>query len=510
MIQKKALILCILDGWGHSDEYEYNAIKQSELPNYSHLLKTAPCTLIETSGKAVGLPVKQMGNSEVGHMTIGAGRIIEQDLVKIDNIIQNGKLTSNPIVRQLINCLKSSGGTCHLIGMISDGGVHSHIDHIIALANIIKKSNIRLKLHAITDGRDTAPQSAISYIKKLLSCDINISSISGRFYAMDRDNRWDRTQLSYKTIVQGEGSKFSDPIKAIRESYAKNINDEFILPIVSQDYSGMSANDAFIMVNFRADRVRQLLSALVNDDFKEFLRYKIQFSYAVGMNSYSKELDTKISSIVPNTKIENNLGETLAKCGKSQLRIAETEKYAHITYFFNGGRENPYHLEDRILIASPNVATYDLQPEMSAKEITNQLIKAIINQKYDFICVNFANADMVGHTGNMEATKKACMAIDDCLGKIIAILEANNAEMIITADHGNAEQLFNNITLQPNTAHTLNPVPLIYVGSKDIGLIKGGLIDVAPTILNLMGIEQPNNMKGNSLIIPTLYSNNLS
>jgi 2,3-bisphosphoglycerate-independent phosphoglycerate mutase len=498
----KPIVLCILDGWGIDDTSEHNAISRSSTPFYDYLLKQYPHAKLSTSGMDVGLPIGQMGNSEVGHMNIGSGRIIIQDLVAIDSSIKNKELEYNSILLKLIADLKKSKGKCHLMGLISDGGVHSHIDHIIYLAQILAKNDIELVLHGFLDGRDTAPRSAISYIEKLLKHNIKIATICGRYWAMDRDNRWDRIEKSYNAIISSIGTKSDDFTKSIQENYELDISDEFIEPIIDPTYTGMNDNDAILMANLRSDRVRQILSSFSNN-FDKFKRANHpNIINAVGMVEYSKELNDFIKPLFPPKEINNNLAQIISDQGLKQLRIAETEKYAHVTFFFNGGREIPYEGEDRILINSPKVKTYDLKPEMSAHEMTDKLIEEINKDKYDFILVNYANADMVGHTGNMEAAICAIETLDSCLEKLITSVKKAEGLVLITADHGNAEKMHDTKSNVSHTSHTTNPVPIILISDdyQNICLSDGRLCDISPTILELMNIKKPQEMTGVSLI----------
>jgi len=510
--KKKPVVLCILDGWGCRNEKSHNAIKTANTPNIDEIEENYLSSTIGTSGLDVGLPDGQMGNSEVGHMSIGSGRIILQNLPKINKSIADGSLKENPTLVNLIKSLHKTNGTCHLMGLVSDGGVHSHINHIIALAKIISANGVKVNIHAFMDGRDTPPNSAADYLaivsRKISDNDnISISTISGRYYAMDRDNRWDRVQLAYDAIVQGNGKKSDDPIKIIEDSYNDNKSDEFIIPTILSDYNGMNDGDSILMANFRSDRARQLLSALVDKNFDGFKRDKIiNFSDPIGMVEYSDQLNKYLTTLFPAQSIENTLGEIISKEGMSQLRIAETEKYAHVTFFFNGGVEELYENEKRILVPSPKVSTYDMQPEMSAPEVTDKLVTAIESNKYDFTVVNFANTDMVGHTGSMEAAVKAVETVDNSIGRIKEAILKQNGILLITADHGNAELMRDEEKNIPHTAHTTNPVPLMLIfeeGSginKNISLDSGKLCDIAPTILSIMNIEIPEEITGKSLI----------
>lgn len=487
------LILCILDGWGYSQNVQHNAIFAANTPNFDMLFEIMPNSLIDTSGKAAGLPDGQFGNSEVGHMTIGAGRVIKQDLVRISESLENGSIMFNTRFQNLLTNCKSASNRCHLVGLISDGGVHSHIDHIVACASILKDSGIDVLLHAITDGRDTSPKSALRYIQKLIDNNIEISTISGRYFAMDRDMRLDRTERYLSAMLGRVDTHFEDPIQYIEHCYANSLYDEFIPPAILRRYKGTRDDDALFMANFRPDRMRQTAKMLAGTS-------NPSFCYMTSMTQYSNELAEYINPMFLREFVQNTLGEVIARAGKRQIRIAETEKYAHVTYFLNCGREKEYNDEDRVLIPSPKVATYDLAPQMSAAQVKDAVVKNIQKNYYDFICVNFANADMVGHTGNFEATKIACETIDSCIGEIMQAAQKCGAHLLITADHGNAEEMFDKTSNQWHTAHTMNKVPLVYFGNYNIALKDGELKDVAPTVLQLMGIDAPGGMTGNSLI----------
>ncbi len=504
MPRNKPVILAILDGWGHSDSSGHNAIKAAKTPNIDDLLNNYPHCLINASELHVGLPQGQMGNSEVGHMNIGSGRIVMQELPKIDTAIADGSLALK------INDKLKTAGNIHLLGLLSPGGVHSHQEHIIAIARILAKRKEHVYVHLFLDGRDTPPQSALDYIAEFEReiagfANIEIASICGRYYAMDRDKRWERVSKAYETIVMAAGERFTSAHQAVEESYSQGVTDEFLLPCVIGDYSGIGDGDALICANFRADRVREILSALLVEDFSAFKRAKtVHFSEAIAMTEYSSDLAARMKILFPQEALHDILGEIVAREGFKQLRIAETEKYAHVTFFFNGGREQEFSGEDRILIPSPQVATYDLQPEMSAYEVTERLVAAINSAKYDFIVVNYANTDMVGHSGNIEAAIKAVEAVDDCIGKISAATLNSGGVLLITADHGNAEMMFDEKTAQPHTAHTLNLVPAIIASAalkgQKISVSNGKLSDIAPTILQLLEISQPEAMSGKSLL----------
>ena len=505
---QKPVMLLILDGWGYREEKTSdNAIEVGKTPNWHRLLEECPHSLIETSGLAVGLPEGQMGNSEVGHTNLGAGRVVMQDLPKIDQAIKDGSLANNPILTKMIEDLKASGKTCHLMGLMSPGGVHSMQSHIVALSKIISEHGVAVRVHAFLDGRDTPPSSAKEYLnkfeKEISSFDnVKISTIEGRFYAMDRDKRWDRVELAYNNIVLADGKRFASTEDAITSSYADNITDEFVVPVVIGDYQGINDGDAVLMANFRADRAREILYALSDTEFKGFERKKIvSLSHSVGMTEYSVDHNRFMKTIFPPEQLVNILGEVIANKGLTQLRIAETEKYAHVTFFFNGGEEKEFKGEERILIASPKVATYDLKPEMSVYEVTEQLVKAIKSKKFDVIICNFANGDMVGHTGIMDAALKAVEAVDDCLGKVEEAIKSVDGILLVTADHGNAEKMIDETTGQPYTAHTVGKVQAVLVNNNENTELKDGkLADIAPTMLELLGIEQPKEMTGTSLL----------
>lgn len=503
-------VLCILDGWGHREETSHNAIAAAHTPHWDALLRDYPHGLINASEAQVGLPAGQMGNSEVGHMNIGAGRVVMQDLPRIDAAIADGSLNSNAALNLFITKIKAAGGTCHLMGLLSDGGVHAHQDHIVALATIVAASGVPVVIHAFLDGRDTAPRSAREYLSQVEAAiagkpNIRVATLCGRYYAMDRDARWDRVQKAYELLVNGKATHASSSEEAIAASYANDISDEFVMPCMIGDYTGMHDGDGVLMANFRADRAREILTALLDESFAGFTKEKqLTFSAAAGMVEYSSALAPYITPLFLPESLDNILGEVIAAHGMKQLRIAETEKYAHVTFFMSGGREEAFAGEERILIPSPDVATYDLKPEMSAFELTDQLVRAITSQAYDLIIVNYANTDMVGHSGNLSAAVKAVEAVDTCLGRLHDAINQTGGAMIISADHGNAEQMQNSSTGQPHTAHTLNLVPIVCVGpmfkDQQFEIPQGALADLAPTILDIMQIAQPPEMTGHSLI----------
>ena len=506
---QKPVMLLILDGWGYREEITPdNVIENGNTPNWHRLLKECPHGFVETSGLAVGLPEGQMGNSEVGHTNLGAGRVVMQDLPKIDMAIKDGSLAKNPVLTDMIETLKANGKSCHLMGLMSPGGVHSMQNHIVALANIISSVGVKVKIHAFLDGRDTPPASAEGYLAKLANDikdlkGVEIATIEGRFYAMDRDKRWDRVELAYNNIVLADGKRFATADEAIKASYNDKVTDEFVLPVVIGDYKGMEDGDAVLMANFRADRAREILYALADSEFNGFERKKIvKLSNSVGMTEYSVDHNRFMKTIFPPEALVNILGEVVAENGLTQLRIAETEKYAHVTFFFNGGEEKEFKGEERILIASPKVATYDLKPEMSVYEVTEQLVKAIEDKRFDVIICNFANGDMVGHTGIMDAALKAVEAVDICLGKVEQAIKNVGGVLIVTADHGNAEKMVDEKTGQPYTAHTVGKVQAVLVndqsGVKELD--TGCLADIAPTMLDLLNIKQPAEMTGKSLL----------
>lgn len=507
---QKPVLLMILDGWGYrSPKTPDNAIEMGHTPNWHRMYNDNPHSLIETYGLAVGLPEGQMGNSEVGHTNIGAGRVVMQDLPKIDQAIKDGSFAQNPVLVNMIKTLKSNGGAAHVMGLMSPGGVHSSQAHIAALCKILAQNDIRVWVHAFLDGRDTPPSSAVDFLadfeKSIAGLPkVKIATIEGRFYAMDRDKRWDRVELAYNNIAFAEGKRFASADEAIKASYADKVTDEFVVPCVIGDYQGITDGDAVLMANFRADRAREILYALADAEFSGFTRKKtVKLSDSVGMTEYSVDHQRFMHTMYPPEALTNILGEVVADHGLTQLRIAETEKYAHVTFFFNGGEEREFNGEERILIASPKVATYDLKPEMSVYEVTEQLVKAIEDKRFDVIICNYANGDMVGHTGVMEAALKAVAAVDDCLGKVEKAIKDVGGVMIVTADHGNVEKMIDEKTGEPYTAHTVGKVPAILVNDKSgvTGLKDGKLADLAPTMLELLHIDQPSEMTGHSLLI---------
>ncbi len=508
MSKQNPLLLMVLDGWGYNESTKYNAIYTAKTPHWDHWWKTRPHLLLNASGHDVGLPEGQMGNSEVGHMHIGAGRQVPQDFTRINQAIASGEFDNNPLILQTINTLKSNGKSLHVMGLFSPGGVHSHEDHLFALIkNCATLGFKRLCLHLFLDGRDTPPQSADQSLVKLNELlkqypVAKIGSISGRYYAMDRDQRWERIQPVYDLLTKGRAEHQSpDALQAIQQYHQNGLSDEFVPPTHINAGPAIEDGDALFFFNFRSDRARQLSRAFIQDDFNGFHRdVRPRLSAFLSMTRYADDLP--VLPIFPPMKLKNTLGEVLSEEGLSQLRIAETEKYAHVTFFFNGGNEKIFADEERVLIPSPKVATYDLQPEMSAPELTATIVEAINSKAYDVIICNYANADMVGHSGNFSATVNAIECLDDCMGKIWQALEKQKGQMLITADHGNAETMYNPENLQAHTAHTCQPVPLLYLGQKQWHFCKssGSLIDIAPTILKLLGLDIPEEMTGSVLM----------
>jgi len=502
--KRRPVVLCVMDGWGCRPPADDNAVTRANAPVYHRLIDTCPNARLISYGVDVGLPEGQMGNSEVGHLNLGAGRVVNQDILRIEAAVRDGSLVKNPALASLIDKLKSSRGTCHVLGLISPGGVHSHQDQIASLVRTVADAGIPVAVHAFLDGRDTPPKSAPDYVRKFRAdiAGARIVTVSGRFYAMDRDKRWDRVARAYDALISAKGERAPDPIAAIEAAYARNETDEFVGPTAIDGYSGMADGDAVLCGNFRADRVREILAALLDPDFAGFKRAKtVRFVAAVGVTEYSTELTRFMAALFKPIPLTHILGEEVAAAGMKQLRIAETEKYAHVTYFFNGGAEKPFAGEDRILVPSPKVKTYDEKPEMSAAEVTAKLVEAIRARKYDFVLVNYANADMVGHTGNLQAAIMAIEAVDGCLGRLEAAVKEVNGVLLVTADHGNAEQMYDPLTRGPHTAHTVGKVPAILVNAPEVrGLRDGRLADVAPTLLALMGLEQPKEMTGRSLL----------
>jgi len=506
----KPLILIILDGFALRDEVHGNAVAQARKPNFDRYWTTYPHTTLQASGEAVGLPAGQMGNSEVGHLNIGAGRIVYQDLTRISKDIREGAFFRNETFLNAIAHVKRNGTALHLAGLVSDGGVHSHIEHLFALLELAKRENVeRVYVHAFLDGRDVAPDSAVRYVEQL-QAKIGelgvgqIATVQGRYYAMDRDRRWERTEKAYRAMVYGEGPRYRDPLVAIRESYEKSVYDEFVMPTVIVGESGepvgrVRDGDAIIFFNFRPDRAIQLSQAFTNEDFRGFDRgpNRPKNLHFVCMTHFSETVNGYVA--YKPTNLDNTFGEVLVQYGLTQLRIAETEKYPHVTYFFSGGREEKFPGETRILIDSPKVPTYDLKPEMSAYEVTDAVVREIEAERHDVIILNFANPDMVGHSGKMEPTIKAVEAVDECLGRVVEAVLARGGVAVITADHGNADWMIDDHG-NPVTSHSTNPVPFI-VTKPGLVLREGGILaDIAPTLLHLLGLPQPEEMTGRSLI----------
>ena len=503
---KQPLALIILDGFGCREETKGNAIAAARTPHLDRLMASCPHTRIGASGMDVGLPDGQMGNSEVGHTNIGAGRIVYQELTRITKSFDEGEALGNPALTAAMENARRPGQALHLMGLLSDGGVHSHIRHLYGLMEMARRFTVeRVYLHCFMDGRDVPPTSGTEFIaalqQKIKELGLGqIATVSGRYYAMDRDNRWERVKLAYDAIVNGEGNKDPDPVAVMQKSYDAGVTDEFIVPTVVTEGAGIKAGDSVIFFNFRPDRARELTRALVDPDFAGFEREKGFFPLTyICMTQYDATMPNVEVAYRPES-LANTLGEYLSRLGKTQLRIAETEKYAHVTFFFNGGVEAPYEGEDRVLIPSPKVATYDLQPEMSAYAVTDEAVRRIESGRYDVIILNYANCDMVGHTGVFEAAVKAVEAVDTCLGRLLAALEKAGGRAFLTADHGNADQMADE-NGAPFTAHTTNPVPFVAIGFGDVTLRSGGrLADIAPTMLQAMGLPQPEEMTGRSLL----------
>ena len=521
MTARKTALLLILDGWGYREETEHNAIAAADSPVWDKLWEEYPHTLVDTSGLSVGLPAGQMGNSEVGHMNLGAGRVVYQSLTRIDKDIEEGAFQKNEILTSAIDKAKHSGTALHVFGLMSPGGIHSHENQILAMLKMaIDRDVERIYLHAFLDGRDTPPRSALPSLEKAEKLLIDsekgrVASVVGRFFAMDRDNRWDRVEPAYDLLTKAESEfVYADVNDAIEAAYARDEDDEFVQPTVIKDDNDESAEvadgDVVVFMNFRSDRAREMTRAFVDDDFDGFERdERPMLGEFVTLTEYAADIEAACA--YPPEELHNVLGAYLADQGKTQLRIAETEKYAHVTFFFNGGREEPFANEDRELIPSPQVKTYDLKPEMSAFEVTDKLVAAINSGKYDAIICNYANGDMVGHTGDFNASVKAVEAVDQCLGRIVEAIEAKEGHLLVTADHGNVEQMLDPKTGQPLTSHTNGPVPLVYVGSSELAFTsEGSLCDLAPTLLSLLELPVPEEMTGKVLLsdsTPALQAN---
>ena len=506
MPHAKPVVLCILDGWGQREDTSANAVALADTPIFDHILATCPHNLLITHGPDVGLPTGQMGNSEVGHTNIGAGRVVAMDLGQIDLAVEDGSFAQNPALLNFIEKLKTSGGTAHLMGMASDGGVHGHIVHLQAAAAAITALGVPVVIHAITDGRDVPPSSGAGFIARLaeaLPAGARIGTVIGRYWAMDRDNRWDRVARAYQAMVHGVGQVAADAQAAVALAYFRGETDEFIPPTVIGSYAGAKDGDGLFCLNFRADRARQILSAIADPAFAGFdPAPRPKWAALLGMVEYSDAHMAWFATAYPKRVLINTLGEWVADHGLRQFRLAETEKYPHVTFFLNGGRESPEKGEDRYMAPSPKVATYDLQPEMSSGEVTDHLVQAI-GQGYDLIVVNYANPDMVGHTGDLAAAIRAVESVDRGLGRVLPALAQAGGAMILTADHGNCETMVDPVTGQPHTAHTTNPVPVAMIGGPVGARLRAGrLADLAPTLLALMGLPQPAEMTGQSLIAP--------
>ena len=502
---KSPIALIIMDGYGLNNTIEGNAIAAAKKPNLDKYFAEYPNTKLQASGLYVGLPDGQMGNSEVGHTNIGAGRVVYQMLVKISKDIESGAIRNNKALKDAMEAAKKNGKKLHFIGLLSNGGVHSHNEHLYGLLDMAKAEGLEnVYIHTFHDGRDVPPTSGIDFMKELVEKTKEIgvgkvASLAGRFYAMDRDNAWDRVEKAYKAMVDGEGIKENDPIEAIEHSYANGVTDEFIVPTVVDENGLIEEGDSVIMINFRPDRARQITRAFVDPEFKGFERKLLGVNY-VCMAQYDASMPN-VTVAYPPEQLHMTFGEYISKLGLTQLRIAETQKYAHVTFFFNGGEEKQFEGEDRILIKSPDVETFDLKPEMSAYEVCDAVCKAIDEDKYDVIILNYANCDMVGHTGVMDAAVKAVEAVDECVGRMVNKLLEHNGKAVITADHGNADCLIDPETKAVFTAHTTNPVPMIVIGEGDVKLEEGALCDLCPTMLDMMGLDKPEEMTGHSLIV---------
>lgn len=504
---KRPVVLCILDGWGHREERAHNAVALADTPVVDRLARTCPSSLLRTDGPFVGLPEGQFGNSEVGHMTLGAGRVVMQELPRIDAALADGTLAASTPFRRFVDGAGEGRGRVHVLGLLSPGGVHAHQRHLAAIVARLAEAGLESVLHLFFDGRDTAPSIADDCLERLRA-DLagvgawSIGSGAGRYYAMDRDRRWERVSPVYDAIVAGEGPRVADAEAGIARARAAGRTDEFVEPFVVEGYEGVAEGDALICVNFRADRVRQLMRALTMPDFDGFTRERVpRWSAAAGMTRYADDLDEVLITLFPPASLDAMLGEVIAACGGRQLRAAETEKYPHVTFFFNGGREEPFEGEERILVPSPKVATYDLQPEMSADALTDRVTEAIEGGDFTFVLVNYANPDMVGHTGDEDAARRAVETVDRCLGRLMEAVGRKGGRMLVTADHGNCEMMVDPKTGAPHTAHTLQPVDCRLVfADPALSLRDGGLADVAPTLLELLALDQPASMTGRSLL----------
>lgn len=504
--QSRRVGLCILDGWGWREASDANAVRLADTPVFDSLFGSAPSCFLRTDGSHVGLPDGQFGNSEVGHMNLGAGRIVMQDLPRIDAALEDGSLAASSPFRALVDAARAGSGRVHLLGLLSPGGVHSHQNHLAALCRMLAAEGLDVRVHAFTDGRDTPPRSARGYIERFneMSDEAQIATVCGRYFAMDRDRRWERTAEAFHAIVYGRGKSAATADLALEQSHTADRSDEFVHAHVVAGYGGLEDGDTILCANFRADRVRQLLDALSDPSFDGFDREGLpQLSTVAGMTSYSDALDARMITLFEPQRLNAILGAVLADAGRRQLRMAETEKYPHVTFFFNGGREVPFEQEDRILVPSPKVATYDLQPSMSAVELTDRCVERLRDDPPDFLLINFANPDMVGHTGDLDAAIRAVETVDHCLGRLLKQAAAAQMDVLVTADHGNCELMIDPETGGPHTAHTTNPVPCMLVtadGERRCQLSDGRLADVAPTLLQMLGLQQPLDMTGTSLL----------
>jgi 2,3-bisphosphoglycerate-independent phosphoglycerate mutase len=502
----RPVVLCVLDGWGHRLERDFNAVALARTPVFDRLWSGSPRCLLRTDGREVGLPDGQFGNSEVGHMNLGAGRVVMQELPRIDTAVETGALGGLEGFGRLVAAAQGGSGRVHLLGLVSPGGVHAHQRHIVALAGLLREAGLEVVIHAFLDGRDTPPRSAAGYLETVLpalaACGAVVGTVSGRYYAMDRDKRWERVERAWQAVARALAPRAADALAAVRASYAAGIGDEFVEPRVIGAYGGMRDGDAVLCANFRADRVREIMTALVDPGVTGFARGEPpRLVAAAGMTSYSRELDQRLITLFPPEPLTRLMGEVVAEAGLTQLRMAESEKYPHVTFFFNGGEERQYPGEERILVPSPKVATYDLQPAMSAGPLTDRLVEAVGSRHPDFVLVNFANPDMVGHTGSLEAAIAAVETVDGCLGRVADAVLAAGGRLLVLADHGNCEIMRDPVTGAPHTAHTLSPVPCVLVGGPPGARLRDGrLADVAPTLLALLGVPQPAEMTGRPLL----------
>lgn len=502
----KPVVLCVLDGWGWREERADNAVALAATPAFDALWSSCPRGFLDASGEDVGLPEGQIGNSEVGHMNLGAGRVVFQDLPRIDRAIADGELERNAALAGLIATLRNTGGTCHLMGLASPGGVHAHQRHMAALANRVAAAGVPVVVHAFTDGRDVGPTTAREQLAAFvadLDAGIRVGTVCGRYFAMDRDHRWERVKTAYDAIVHARGARAADPVAAVAAAYAAGTTDEFVPATVIDGFAGVRDGDGILFANFRADRAREILDALLDPGFDGFDRGRAPaIAAAVGLVEYSEALAKRMATILPPKVLTRVFGEVVADAGLTQLRLAETEKYPHVTFFLNGGEERRYRGEERIMVPSPKVATYDLQPEMSAREVADRLVEAIEADRFDVVVVNFANPDMVGHTGSLPAAIRAVETVDGCLGRLAEAVRRKGGALLVTADHGNCEMMRDPVTGGPHTAHTLNRVPILLAcGPAGVrALADGRLADVAPTLLALLGLPQPEEMTGRSLL----------